>query len=442
MAAEAGLSQIRRTDRPNVPYSSGLGPGVDGNAMPSTTLTEQAPPIPTPHAWSIDRDADLGVVFISRPDGPTPQPADWQARLAEAMRTLGVACVGAKRLDAEGAVFSMGEFVVHPKGFHHHGKGVPATAYRFPEEVDAVTGGVLAVDREQFDAVEGGSLCRGVLGLVTLCLAIRRRGGRCVVVPSVVIEDAQGIAPTDLDDENFRGRFGFDWRAADLDEVAEKHAGSPLLWNARFFGTAMPFEKYDQRPAMHWTSYQQVEVYRQRADHLIKVLAELCPSGQTALDLGCGDGLFTHLLAAKGIEAVGADVEAAGIEQARSQCAAQTYPGPAPRFELVEPGPLPFEDESFGLVFMLDVIEHLPNPVSVLREAARVLRPGGSLLLTTPAWQYGTWSDPTYHVTEYSAEELTRQVNAAGAATGLRSVNLGKIGGVYRDLVLIARRGG
>ncbi len=411
--------------------------------MPAPTLigAEEASQA-TATRWSIEHDADLSVVFITRPDGPPPQPADWRARLAEAMRTLGVACVGAKRVDPQGTVFSMGEFIVHPKGFHHHGKGVPATAYRFPEEVDAVAGGVLAVDREHFDAVDGEALCVGILGPATLCLAIRQRGGRCVVVPSVVIDDAQGIAPTDLDDNNFRGRFGFDWRAADLDEVAAKHPGSPLLWNARYFGTALPFEKYDQRPAMHWTSYQQVDVYRQRADHLVKVLAELCPADQPALDLGCGDGLFTHLLASRGVEAVGIDLEPAGIEQAQAQCAAQTYAGTAPRFELGAPGPLPFADEAFGLVYMLDVVEHLPNPITVLREAARVLRPGGRLLVTTPAWQFGQWSDATYHVSEYSAEELTRQVNAAGVATGLRTVNLGKIGGVYRDLVLIAQRGG
>jgi 2-polyprenyl-3-methyl-5-hydroxy-6-metoxy-1,4-benzoquinol methylase len=411
-------------------------------ASPALIGTPPAADAAAATAWGLERHEDLGVVFITRPGGASPEPGDWQARLAEAMRTLGVACVGAKRLDAEGNVFSMGEFIVHPKGFHHHGKGVPASAYRFPEEVDAVAGGVLAVDTRHFDAVAGQTLCRGILGPVTLCLAVRQRGGRCAVVPSVVIEDGQGIAPTDDDDRRFRERFGFDWRAADLDEVAARHPGSPLLWNARFFGTAMPFEKYDQRPAMHWTSYQQVDVYRQRADHLIKVLTELCPPGQPALDLGCGDGLFTHLLAAKGIEAVGIDLEPAGIEQARAQCATQTYPGPTPRFELGESGPLPFDDESFALVFMLDVIEHLPNPIAVLREAVRVLRPGGSLLLTTPAWQYGTWSDPTYHVTEYSSEELTRQVNAAGAASGLRAVNLGKIGGIYRDLVLIAQRGG
>ncbi len=366
-----------------------------------------------------------------------PQPDDWADQLRVALRSMpGVVLVGAKRLSPDGRVFSMGEFVVHPKGFHHHGKGVIAAAYRFPVEVDAVTGGVFAVDAAAFEAAGGVSILQGSLGALELCLNLRSAGGRCVAVPQVVVLDTHEPVPTPKEHDAFIEHRGFDWRAADLDRVRQQHADTGLLWNVRYHARAMPFEKYVERPAVHWANYQNVEVYRKRADHIAQLVHQLCPSGKV-LDLGCGDGLFSHLFALRGAEVTGVDPEPVAIEQARTRTADHAYPGPRPGFVVGSGDELGgLESRSIDLVIMLDVIEHLPNPVAVLREAARVLSPDGSLLVTTPAWQYEAWSDPVYHVTEYSLEELIRQIEAA---TGLSVVNTGKIGGVYRDLIVVAK---
>jgi 2-polyprenyl-3-methyl-5-hydroxy-6-metoxy-1,4-benzoquinol methylase len=400
--------------------------------MPATMTTEQT--------WTIERDEAASLVLIRSPHLEQIAPDDWRERFARALRrNPGAAIVGAKRLDdEEGKLFSMGEHVVHPKGYHFLGKGEPATSFRFPEEVDAISGGVLAVAAEDFDAVEGASLCDGELGALMLCLAIRERGGRCLCLPSVVATDGHSPSPSADEERRFEERFGFDWLAPDLETFDE---GSPFLWNPRFQGVALPFEKYDQRQAMHWKSYAEVEVYRKRADHIITLCTQLAGKDEPVLDLGCGDGLFTHLAALKGLRMTGLDPEQTAIEQATQLCAKQNYPAEPPTFELGSGDGLSYEDGSFKLVYMLDVIEHLPNPVTILREAARVIQPGGHLLITTPAWQFGKSSDPTYHVTEYAAEELVRQVAAATRRTHpLLTTNLGKIGGVYRDLVLIAQR--
>jgi SAM-dependent methyltransferase len=47
---------------------------------------------------------------------------------------------------------------------------------------------------------------------------------------------------------------------------------------------------------------------------------------------------------------------------------------------------LPFPDQRFDVVTMLAVLEHLDNPMAILAEISRVLRPGGRLLLTVPSW--------------------------------------------------------
>lgn len=102
-------------------------------------------------------------------------------------------------------------------------------------------------------------------------------------------------------------------------------------------------------------------------------------AGERALDLGCGDGVFTAELARAGVRVIGADVAEAALERARSR-----YPGLDLR--LVKPeAPLPFEDNTFELVWASEVIEHIADTARWLSEVRRVLAPGGRLLLTTPS---------------------------------------------------------
>ncbi len=387
--------------------------------------------------WNIEQISD-GVVAVHR-IGSQPQPTDWAQHLAGYLTLLGnVQLVGAKRLGRAGAIFSMGEFIVHPKGFHHLGAGSPAEAFRFPEEVDAVNGGAFVVASDAFEAAGGTDRLSGELGGIELSLRIRQMGGRCIVVPDVVVVEDSTPTPSASDVDAFQAHWGFDWNAADLDVVQQRWAGTALLWNVRLHGKALPFEKYGARPGMHWESYATVEVYRQRADHLTKLVAQTAQSAcGPVLDLGCGDGLFSHLLVKAGFEVVGIDPEAAAIEQAKQQVNRQTYPCTIPRFVEGDGASLPFKDGSFQAVVLFDVIEHLQNPIRLLREVRRVLATNGHLVVSTPAWQLGAWSDPVYHVTEYTMEELARQIGAAG----LEIVNSGTIGGVYRDLVVIARNG-
>ena len=101
--------------------------------------------------------------------------------------------------------------------------------------------------------------------------------------------------------------------------------------------------------------------------------------GDRALDLGCGAGEFTALLAEAGAHPLGVDVAEAALVRARSR-------HPELDFGLVPiDGPLPFEDGSFDIVWSSEVIEHVADTARWLSEVRRVLGPGGRLLLTTPS---------------------------------------------------------
>ena len=116
------------------------------------------------------------------------------------------------------------------------------------------------------------------------------------------------------------------------------------------------------------------ELERRRAFLLGEVHAS-----ERALDLGCGDGDFTELLARAGAVAVGADVAEAALNRARRK-------HPSLPFALVPiDGPLPFGDGSFELVWASEVIEHIADTARWLSEVRRVLALEGRLLITTPS---------------------------------------------------------
>jgi SAM-dependent methyltransferase len=123
------------------------------------------------------------------------------------------------------------------------------------------------------------------------------------------------------------------------------------------------------------------------------------------LDLGCGEGYGTALLARAVGEIVGLDVDEAAIAHAASRHAAANC-----RFRRHDGERLPFEDAAFDAVVSFQVIEHVSRDRMYVSEVSRVLTPGGRLVLTTPnaANRLGPGGRPwnRFHVREYRAAEL------------------------------------
>ena len=110
------------------------------------------------------------------------------------------------------------------------------------------------------------------------------------------------------------------------------------------------------------------------------------PRGRT-LDFGCGAGGLTYRIAQACDEAIGLDLEPYKLEFARAQ-SERLGIGNA-RFVHYDGQKLPFADDSFDCVVCVDVIEHLPTPAHFVAEFARVLIPGGRLLLSFgPPWYH------------------------------------------------------
>jgi 2-polyprenyl-6-hydroxyphenyl methylase/3-demethylubiquinone-9 3-methyltransferase len=101
--------------------------------------------------------------------------------------------------------------------------------------------------------------------------------------------------------------------------------------------------------------------------------------GERVLDVGCGEGAFAAALVDAGASVIGIDVADEPLRRARAQ-------HPALELRRVDGEEAwPFEDSSFDAVWGGEVIEHVADTAAWLSEVGRVLRPGGRLLLSTPA---------------------------------------------------------
>ena len=106
---------------------------------------------------------------------------------------------------------------------------------------------------------------------------------------------------------------------------------------------------------------------------------------KTLLDIGCGFGSFVLLCRNKGIEAVGAELAEFDVRFARKRYELSGTPGASESIYVrADALNLPFPENSFEVVTLWNLVEHVPDYRQLIRETWRIMKPGGSLILIAP----------------------------------------------------------
>ena len=163
----------------------------------------------------------------------------------------------------------------------------------------------------------------------------------------------------------------------------------------------------------HEDSERVAKSFTERAAAQADLLQRHYPVPGRVLDVGCSHGYFLRNARDRGWSTAGVELSRRSAEVARTVHGLDVVTG------TLDDAPWP--PESFDVVTMWDVIEHLPSPGEVLAQVAKLLRPGGILLMATPAVDglyprvslrlapFTKWwghPEPPYHLQQYSKKTI------------------------------------
>tara|TARA_B100001964_G_C14095303_1_gene536712 strand:+ start:134 stop:859 length:726 start_codon:yes stop_codon:yes gene_type:complete len=170
------------------------------------------------------------------------------------------------------------------------------------------------------------------------------------------------------------------------------------------------FNKYQQLGAYHWKDIDTSSFYKilTRSISLYtryqKCLKYIQKKAGSCIEIGCGDGALSYLIATKGIRVLGCDTDQTGIDLAIKQVKGLPFSNLV-QFKCCNFLDVNIDPESVDVIILADVIEHLEEPLTILQEIKRLGKPGGQLIITTPV-EREIGSQDSNHVCEYTEESL------------------------------------
>lgn len=397
-----------------------------------------------------------GSILVRLDGDITVQTPNWAQRLVRVFDAgpsqLGV--VGPKQLKPSGVIHAFGDFLIHPKGYHHVAEHLPADAVDSPLEVDHVMGCFYCFKREVWEQLGGfdQQMLRGQT--VDFGLRARLAGYRCFAIPQIVFVHRHGLRrpwrDTRADTPEgltrsfnyFREKWGFDRIAPDLDVVRRRYGHTPLLWNPVVCARCTDSRKTGDvdLESSEWGQFGRDSTLQHRLQFQVAVTCDVVQQlglQRQVTVLGCGSGLLMHLLALQGFSCQGTSGDPKQAQFARSMMSRQKYPAASmPRIIAADAArPLPIVDGGAATVLIYHMLETHPNPSGLLAEAARVAGAGGHLIVISQRQEWAAAASGT-QVYRYRYAQLMRQIQAAAPWTILTDPKNDKLS---QPIVIAAR---
>jgi SAM-dependent methyltransferase len=185
---------------------------------------------------------------------------------------------------------------------------------------------------------------------------------------------------------------------------------------------------------------QDEDLYLRTFERRMKFVLRHVPPGGRALDVGAAAGYFVRVAQNHGFDAVGVELSAEIAQHGRDRWGLDIHVGTLDS--------APFESQSFDLITMWDVVEHIPDPVALLRKARQLVKPSGALVVETQnidsrfarllgrRWQHYKHAEHLYHFNPDTIDALL-------ARAGFRIDHLtARFGGKYVSFDFVAERAG
>lgn len=161
------------------------------------------------------------------------------------------------------------------------------------------------------------------------------------------------------------------------------------------------YKNYFKIEKEHWL----MVIRRMIVKDNLNIYLDKNPKKTKVLDFGCGSGILVDELAKQGYQTYGLDNHKDAIKFGLLQG--------IKNIKVIDTYKINFQNNTFDVVFFLDVLEHIYDEKQVLNEIIRVLKPGGIVIIMVPAYMFlwGIQDKVSHHYRRYTMSSLLKKIN-------------------------------